>query len=162
MSEDFRFRDLQWFPYLAPALIALGILVAVALLAPPAAAYDISPPPTFTFPTINITPWDPETGYFTRYWFNYETGEFQPYGFLQSIMMPFTDLMGYWIFVALWGVYLFGVWNRERSIELTMVMMLIGGPLWGLLLPEETYQFLYICLAMGLAAIAYKLYKSGQ
>ena len=42
MSEDFRLRDLQWFPYLAPALIAFVILVAVALLAPPAAAEQYS------------------------------------------------------------------------------------------------------------------------
>lgn len=71
--------------------------------------------------------------------------------------------MGYWIFIILWGVYLFGIWSRERSLELTMVTMLIGrGPLWGLLLPPETFQFLYVCIAMGLAAVAYKLYKSGQ
>lgn len=162
--ENSTLKDLRWWPYLAPALITLVTLIVLSLLVQPVAADNVLTivPPTFNPPQINITPWDPETGYFTRYWFDYETGAFQPYAFLQSIMMPFTDIMGYWIFIILWGVYLFGIWNRERSIELTMVMMLIGGPLWGLLLPPETFQFLYVCIAMGLAAIAYKLYKSGQ
>lgn len=163
MSEgNPKLRDINWKPIL-PAAACFLILVAISLLVHPAAAdnsFNLTPP-TFTSPNINITPWDPETGYYTRYWFNYETGEWQPYAFLQSIMMPFTDLMGYWIFVILWAVYLFGVWNRERSTELTIVIMFITGPLWGLLLPPETYQFLYLCLAMGIAAVAYKLYKKG-
>lgn len=161
-NEKIRLRDLQWFPYLAPAVILFLLLTGIALIAPPAAAASTSlTPPDITFPQLNISPWDPESGYYTRYWFDYEEGTWQPYAFLQSIMMPFTDLLGYWVFVILWGVYLFGVWNRERSIELTLVIMLISGTMWGLLLPPETYQYFYLCIAMGLAAVVYKLFKKG-
>lgn len=95
--ENPTLKDLRWWPYLAPALITLVSLIVLSLLVQPAAADNVLTivPPTFNPLQINITPWDPETGYFTRYWFDYETGAFQPYAFLQSIMMPFTDIMGY-------------------------------------------------------------------
>ena len=142
------------------------IILLIALLALPApAAADgllnltMPDPPNIS---INITPWDPESSYYTRYWFDWNdgVGTFQPYGFLQSIVRPLTDIFGYWIFCILWFIYLWGVWARERAIELTIVMMLITGPLWGLLLPPESYFYGYICLALGIAAIILRLVKS--
>ncbi len=146
-------------------LLLISALLLTLIFIPSTAAADgllnitAPDPPQIN---INITPWDPETSYFTRYWFNYETGDFQPYGFLQSITLPFTDIFGYWFFCILWFIYLWGVWARERAIELTIVMMLITGPLWGLLLPPESYLYGLICLAMGISAVIYRLIKKGN
>lgn len=107
----------------------------------------------------NLTAWYPDTGEYTRYWFDWSAGEFAPYGFLNSIILPFTDIVGYFFFVLLWGVYLFGVWNRAQSIELVVVALLIFAPLWGILLPPESYPVGLICLAIGISAIIYKLWK---
>lgn len=133
-------------------IILMGLLVAALLITPAAGNFTI----------IDIPPWNPETGIYTSYWFDYETGDFMPYGFLQSLTVPWTDLMGYFFFLAIWGIYIYGVWQRERAIEMTLVMMLLSGTIWGLLLPPESYTFLYLFIAMGIAAIVFKLYKSGR
>lgn len=130
----------------------MGLLAAALLITPVAGNFTI----------IDIPPWNPETGIYTSYWFDYETGDFMPYGFLQSLTVPWTDLMGYFFFLAIWGIYIYGVWQRERAIEMTLVMMLLSGTIWGLLLPPESYTFLYLFIAMGIAAIVFKLYKSGR
>lgn len=107
----------------------------------------------------NITAWYPQNDQYTQYWFNWGNETFAPYSFLESVTLPFTDAIGYWFFVILWGAYLFGVWNRAMSIEIIVVTMLILCPLWGALLPPESYPVGMICLAIGLAAIAFKLFK---
>lgn len=127
-------------------IITLLTAAGASLLAAPAAAF-------------NFTAWYPEAGEYTRYWFDWSAGEFAPYGFLNSVTLPFVDIVGYFFFVLLWGVYLFGVWNRAQSIELVVVALLIFAPLWGLLLPPESYPVGIICLAIGITAIVYKLYK---
>jgi hypothetical protein len=121
---------------------------AAALLTSPAAAANIT-----------ILPWYAENGEYTRYWFDWSAGLFQPYAFLNSITLPFTDIIGYWFFVLIWGVYLFGVWSRTQSLAMIAIVMLIGGPLWGMLLPPESYIVGYLCLAMGFTAIIFKLVK---
>lgn len=134
------------------ALIILGILIAGILINPASANFTV----------IDIPPWNPETGVYTSFWFDYENGDFLPYGFLQSLTVPWTDIIGYWFFLAIWGIYIYGVWNRERAIEMTLVMMMLSGTMWGVLLPPESYLYLYLFIAMGIAAVVYKLYKSGR
>lgn len=107
----------------------------------------------------NVTAWYPETGEYTRFWFDWTAGEFAPYGFLNSVTLPFVDIVGYFFFVLLWGVYLFGIWNRAQSLELVVVALLIFAPLWGILLPPESYPVGILCLAIGISAIIYKLWK---
>lgn len=125
----------------------LTAAAGAALLAAPAAA------------AYNLTAWNPEGGEYTRYWFDWSAGTFAPYGFLNSVTLPFVDIVGYFFFVLLWAVYLFGVWNRAMSIELVVVALLIFAPLWGIFLPAESYPVGIICLAIGITAIVYKLYK---
>lgn len=108
---------------------------------------------------VDVTPWYPQNDHYTQYWFNWGNETFAPYSFLESVTLPFTDAIGYWFFVILWGAYLFGVWNRAMSLEIIVVTMLILCPLWGALLPPESYPIGMICLAIGLAAIAFKLFK---
>lgn len=132
--------------------IILAIVIFGAVVSPAAANFTI----------IDIPPWNPETGTYTGFWFDYETGDFLPYGFLQSLTAPFTGIIGYWFFLAVWAIYIYGVWNRERSIELTLVMMLLSGTFWGALLPPESFIYLYLFIAMGIAAIIFKIYKSGR
>ena len=109
----------------------------------------------------NLTAWYPQYGEYTQYWFSWGSNEsvFEPYSFLESVTLPFTGAIGYWFFVLIWGCYLFGIWNRAQSIEIIVITMLIMFPLWGALLPPESYPIGMVCLAIGLAAIAYKLFK---
>lgn len=137
-------------------LILLALILTTFFIVPVSADDTISNPVI-----LNISSWDPETGYYTRYWFDYESGDFAPYGFLQSMTMPWTDLMSYWFYLILWIVYIFGVWNRGYAIHLTIVMMILTGVMWGLFLPPESYTYLYLMMALGISAIMYKLYKSG-
>lgn len=123
---------------------AAGLIPAVCLAAPAAA---------------NVTAWWPDTGEYTRYWFDWSAGTFSPYAFLNSVTLPFVDIVGYWFFVLLWGVYLFAIWNRAASLEIVVITMLIAGPLWGLFLPAESFPIAYLCLAIGIAAIVFKLWK---
>lgn len=109
--------------------------------------------------SLNVTGWYPQYDQYTQYWFNWGNETFAPYSFLESITLPFTNAIGYWFFVILWGAYLFGVWNRAMSLEIIVVTMLIMTPLWGALLPPESYPIGMVCLAIGLAAIAFKLFK---
>jgi len=142
-------------------LILSALMIFSALfLTPVSATTDID---NITFPALstvdNITAWYPETDFYTRYWFDYVAGTFAPYGFLQTMTLPFTNIIGFWFFGIIWFIFLVGVWNRERMIELTVVMMLLTGSLWGLLLPPETYWYGMALLALGIAAIIYRLYK---
>ena len=125
-----------------------GIGAGIATLAGKAAAE-----------TIQITEWYPQNDHYTQYWFNWGNETFAPYSFLESVTLPFTDAIGYWFFLIIWGAYLFGIWNRAMSLEIIVVTMLILCPLWGALLPPESYLVGMICLAIGLAAIAFKLFK---
>lgn len=109
--------------------------------------------------TIQVTEWYPQNDHYIQYWFNWNNETFAPYSFLESVTLPFTDAIGYWFFLIIWGAYLFGIWNRAMSLEIIVVTMLILCPLWGALLPPESYPIGMICLAIGLAAIAFKLFK---
>lgn len=145
-------------------IVCLTLLIIFGLLVSSAAALPFTSPfENVTWAPIgtveNITPWYPETDFYTRYWFDYVSGTFAPYGFLQSITLPYTNIIGFWFFAILWFIFLLGVWNRERMIELTVVMMLLTGSLWGLLLPPETYWYGMALMALSIAAIVYKLYK---
>lgn len=145
-------------------IIFSGFLLLMLIY--PAAADNSSqfnysfPTPEYTFTPVNVTPWYPQTGEYSRYWFDYDdTGDFLPYSFLSSVALPYTDILSGWFFVGLWIVYLVGVWNRERGIELTIVMMLITGSLWGLLMPFESFWVLLVMMALGISAIVFRLVK---
>lgn len=109
--------------------------------------------------SVDVAAWYPQNDHYTQYWFNWGNETFEPYSFLESVTLPFTDAIGYWFFLIIWGAYLFGIWNRAMSLEIIVVTMLILCPLWGALLPPESYPIGMICLAIGLAAIAFKLFK---
>lgn len=111
---------------------------------------------------MDIPDWNPETGIYTSYWFDYTNGDFMPYGFLQSLTSVWTNELGYWFFLIIWGIYIWGIWNRERAIELTLVVMLLTGTMWGALLPPESFSYLYLFIAMGVASILWKVFKSGR
>jgi len=142
-------------------IMILALIIFSAILTNPVSATGYFD--NISFPALstvdNITAWYPETDFYTRYWFDYVAETFAPYGFLQAVTLPFTNILGFWFFAIIWFIFLLGIWNRERMIELTVVMMLLSGSLWGLLLPPETYWYGMALLALGIAAIIYRLYK---
>lgn len=149
--------------------IIIGIGLLLCLLIVPAAANTSTADPynlsylqvNVSLPeNVNVTPWYAATGEYTKYWFDYDgTGDFLPYSFLMSITQPYTQVIGSWFFIALWLVYVLGVWNRERGIELTIVMMLITGSLWGLLMPFESFWTILVMMAIGITGIIFRLIK---
>lgn len=146
----------------AHKIIILFICVSLFLIGSVSANdTKYSPVPTIV-PTIDAPNFDPQTDEYMRYWWDGSLSNelMSPFGFLYSFIHVFDKFFGAWFFVICFGIWIYTVWTRSRGTELIVVGIMATGGIWGYLLPGETFQFFTLILAMGIAAILFRLFKS--
>jgi len=75
---------------------------------------------------------------YLKYWLqNFtSTGNFSIYGFALGMMAPIMHVFGFWIFLIIWGLYLFAVWIRSQDVTLPLIIGILTLGTFGLLFPK--------------------------
>lgn len=108
------------------------------------------------FSNITIEFPDIGNGTFTRYWFDPDTNVLDIWGFIYSLVLPFIQIFGYWIFAIVWFLYLGGVYWRSGDVTLPLVIGMISGCVMGVIMPPEAQFVGTILFALGLVGISIK------
>jgi hypothetical protein len=96
-----------------------------------------------TAPIKNITPglngtvfnpqsivWSPETGYYTRWWFNDTLPFFDVYGLFYSLFLPMAGQIGWgWMFFVMWGTITTGFYLYTQESTMPFVIGILFGAL---------------------------------
>jgi PKD repeat protein len=98
---------------------------------------------------------------YLKYWLqNFTTtGNFSIYGFALGMMAPIMHVFGFWIFLIVWGLYLFAVWIRSQDVTLPLIIGILTMGTFGLLFPKETLPVIIIMFVVCGAIIITKLMK---
>jgi len=104
---------------------------------------------------------DLNNGTYLKYWLqNFTTtGNFNVYGFVTSVMAPLMHVFGFWIFLIIWGLYIFAVWIRSQDVTLPLIIGIISMGTFGLLFPKEALPVIIIMFVICGAIIITKLMK---
>jgi PKD repeat protein len=87
------------------------------------------------------------------------TGNFSVYGFATSLMAPMLHVFGFWIYLIIWGLYLFAVWIRSQDVTLPLIVGILSIGTFGLLFPKESLPVIIIMFVVCGAIILTKLLK---
>jgi hypothetical protein len=128
------------------------------------------PVPTGTWnPTINASygyklPSDPidlqNSTYLSGWLQNFTaTGNFSVYGFATSLMAPLIHVFSFWIFLIIWGLYMFAVWIRSQNVTMPLIIGIISIGAFSVLFPVEALPVIIIMLVVCGAVIITKVLK---
>jgi PKD repeat protein len=87
------------------------------------------------------------------------TGNFSVYGFATSLMAPMLHIFGFWIYLIIWGLYLWAVWVRSQDVTLPLIIGILSMGTFGLLFPKESLPVIIIMFVVCGAIIVTKLLK---
>ena len=117
-----------------PAFVILILAILLLMVAPVAAD---SPITNITSEGIggnntvfNATSfsWNPETGYYTRWWFNTSRVMFDPFAFFYADLLPIANLMTWgWMFFIMWGAVVTGFYIETQETTMPFVIAVLGG-----------------------------------
>ena len=117
-----------------------GLTVAGRADGDPIATPNVTPAaPWINWTSTNFTiRWDPEHGYYTRWWFiPSETGFINVYGFFYSLTLPVTALIGDLFFFIIWATICMGLYLYTQGTELPFVVGVLSGALMAGLMGED-------------------------
>jgi hypothetical protein len=110
---------------------AIAIILSGLILSPVAAVDPISnltPGGNLTNYTAVGFQWSPETGYYTRWWFNTSVDFFDVYGLFYSMWLPVaTQISWGWLFFLIWGTMTTGFYLWAQESTLPFVIAVLGG-----------------------------------
>lgn len=98
---------------------------------------------------------------YLKYWLQHfsTSGNFSVYGFAISLMAPLMHVFGFWIYLAIWGLYIFAVWIRSQDVTLPLIIGILSMGTFGLLFPKESLPVIIIMFVVCGAIIITKLMK---
>jgi PKD repeat protein len=98
---------------------------------------------------------------YLKYWLqNFSsTGNFSVYGFTFGIMAPIMHVFGFWIYLIIWGLYLFAVWVRSQDVTMPLIIGILSIGTFGLLFPKESFPVILTMFAVCGTIIITKLMK---
>jgi PKD repeat protein len=98
---------------------------------------------------------------YLKYWLqNFSTTKnFSVYGFATGLMAPIMHVFGFWIFLIIWGLYLFAVWIRSQDVTMPLIIGILTMGTFGLLFPKESLPVIIIMFVICGAIIITKLMK---
>jgi hypothetical protein len=74
-------------------------------------------------------------------------------------MAPLMHVFGFWIYLIIWGVYIFAVWIRAQDVTLPLIIGILSMGTFGLLFPKEALPVIIIMFVICGAIIVTKLMK---
>jgi PKD repeat protein len=104
---------------------------------------------------------DLQNSTYLKYWLqNFSTTRnFSVYGFALGVMAPIMHVFGFWIFLIIWGLYLFAVWIRSQDVTMPLIIGILTMGTFGLLFPQESLPVIIIMFVICGAIIITKLMK---
>jgi PKD repeat protein len=123
-----------------------------------ATGHELPWTPNFTFDTEYD--YDIVCGTYMRHWlYNMTQGDFNLYGLAYSVMLPFMNVFGYWIFIIIWMTYLGIVWIRSGDVGMPLIIGLLSAGAWSLLFPQEALMYIGVMFAICLAVVVVRVFK---
>jgi PKD repeat protein len=118
--------------------------------------YPLDPTPT---PTLNGSAfkWDPETGYYTGYWFNREGSFIDVHGLFFSLLLPLTQIFGSWVFLIIWGTLCMGFYLYTQDTTMPFIVGVLGGSMMAFLMGEDALVVMLLTMAFAGGGILAKV-----
>lgn len=128
--------------------------MVLMLFISPALAWEPPKPPEVipTFDPLN-------DGGTISSWIDVQNETFDLWNIITSLMNPYTDILGAWVFIILYALYIWSVYSRAGGIALVGVSLGITLPLWYTLFPQSTWYCPVIIFAIAITALFYRLIK---
>jgi PKD repeat protein len=125
---------------------------------PPPPTWPYPPDPTPT-PTFNGSAfrWDPETGYYTSYWFNREGSFIDVHGLFFALMLPLTQIFGSWVFLIIWGTLCMGLYLYTQDTTMPFIVGILGGAMMAFLMGEDALVVMLLTMAFAGGGILAKV-----
>jgi hypothetical protein len=134
-------------------LLILIIIAASLLLASPAGSacpsgdpycIDISPS-SVTVDFANST--------YLSFWLNTSVTDLPVYGYAWSMILPFFNFLGWWLFPIILFVFMTGIYLKTSEAGLTLISGLIASTVMGVFFPWEAKIIAGLVFALCLAGI---------
>jgi len=91
--------------------------------------------------------WDPETGYYTGYWFSRDNDFIDVHGLFYSLMLPLTAIFGSWLWVVMWGSFCMALYLYTQDSTLPFVIGVLTGSMMAFLMGEDGVVVLLLTMA---------------
>lgn len=114
---------------------------------------DPTPPPTHG----SAFKWDPETGYYTSYWFNREGSFIDVHGLFFALMLPLTQIFGSWVFLIIWGTLCMGLYLYTQDTTMPFIVGILGGSMMAFLMGEDALVVMLLTMAFAGGGILAKV-----
>lgn len=88
-----------------------------------------------------------------------KNGTFNVMAFAASIMAPTMHVFGFWIYLIIWGLYIFAVWIRTQDVTMPLIIGILSMAIFGVLFPTESLPVIIIMFVVCGAIIITKLMK---
>ena len=110
-------------------------------------------------PTLNGSAfrWDPETGYYTSYWFSRDSGFIDVHGLFFSLMLPLTQIFGSWVFLIIWGTLCMGFYLYTQDTTMPFIVGVLGGSMMAFLMGEDALVVMLLTMAFAGGGILAKV-----
>jgi hypothetical protein len=91
--------------------------------------------------------WDPETGYYTGYWFSRDNEFIDVHGLFYSLMLPLTAVFGGWIFFIMWASFCMAFYLYTQDSTMPFVVGVLGGAMMAFLMGEDAAVVMLLTMA---------------
>jgi hypothetical protein len=123
--------------------LLLPLCLLLCLCATPAAAESFS--------------WDPETGYYTGYWFSRDNEFIDVHGLFYSLMLPLTAVFGGWAFFIMWASFCMAFYLYTQDSTMPFVVGVLGGAMMAFLMGEDAAVVMLLTMAFAGGGILAKV-----
>lgn len=109
--------------------------------------------------TANSTTWswDPETGYYTGYWFSRDNDFIDVHGLFYSLMLPLTGVFGGWVYLMMWGSFCMALYLWTQDTTLPFVVGVLTGSMVAFLMGEDVAIVMLLTMAFAGGGILTKV-----
>ncbi len=91
--------------------------------------------------------WDPETGYYTGYWFSRDNEFIDVHGLFYSLMLPLTAVFGGWTFFIMWASFCMAFYLYTQDSTMPFVVGVLGGAMMAFLMGEDAAVVMLLTMA---------------
>jgi len=76
-----------------------------------------------------------------------------------ELISPILHVFGFWIFLIIFGLFLFAIWLRTGDVTMPLILGLLSMGTFGILFPKEALPFVILILVTCGAVIFVKVLK---
>jgi len=76
-----------------------------------------------------------------------------------ELLSPILHVFGFWIFLIIFGLFLFAIWLRTGDVTMPLILGLLSMGTFGILFPKEALPFVILILVTCGAVIFVKVLK---